>query len=180
MFSMPFISALSKMVELGKELPLPTPPKWLIDALQDRIILLVNHILQQEPQAMHRFRGKKNSVVQIKWRDIECNIVLTAAGLLNRADDSAKPDLTLFILENSPLNLVKMAMKNERPSIHIEGDVQLAAEINWMTEFVRWDIEEDLSRLIGDVGSHRLMQVGMALRDLLKKAVNVKTVDSSE
>ncbi|NCP41435.1 MAG: hypothetical protein GW848_13215, partial [Rhodoferax sp.] len=36
---------------------------------------------------------------------------------------------------------------------------QLAAEVNWLTEHVRWDIEEDLARLIGDVPAHTLSQL---------------------
>jgi ubiquinone biosynthesis protein UbiJ len=38
--------------------------------------------------------------------------------------------------------------------VRIEGDVQLAAEVNWLVDHVRWDMEEDLSRLMGDAPAH--------------------------
>jgi ubiquinone biosynthesis protein UbiJ len=38
----------------------------------------------------------------------------------------------------------------------------LAAELNWLVDHVRWDAEEDLSRLVGDAWAHKL--VGLAKR----------------
>jgi hypothetical protein len=40
--------------------------------------------------------------------------------------------------------------------VRIEGDVQFAAEVNWLVDHVRWDAEEDLSRLIGDAPAHTI------------------------
>jgi ubiquinone biosynthesis protein UbiJ len=47
--------------------------------------------------------------------------------------------------------------------VRVEGDVQLAAEVNWLTDHVRWDVEEDLARLMGDAPAHAL---GTAARSL--------------
>jgi len=41
------------------------------------------------------------------------------------------------------------------------GDVQLAAEVNWLVDHVRWDVEDDLARVIGDVPAHA---IGNAVR----------------
>jgi ubiquinone biosynthesis protein UbiJ len=52
--------------------------------------------------------------------------------------------------------------------------VQLAAEVNWLTEHVRWDMEEDLARVMGDVPAHTLSQMAQfmstSLREFLAKA----------
>jgi ubiquinone biosynthesis protein UbiJ len=40
--------------------------------------------------------------------------------------------------------------------VQIIGDVQLAAEVNWLVDHVRWDVEDDLARVIGDVPAHTL------------------------
>jgi ubiquinone biosynthesis protein UbiJ len=50
--------------------------------------------------------------------------------------------------------------RGEKPGVHIEGDVQLAAEINWLIDHVRWDIEEDLASLLGDAAAHQLVSFG--------------------
>ena len=51
---------------------------------------------------------------------------------------------------------------------------KLAAEVNWLTEHVRWDMEEDLARVMGDVPAHTLSQMAQfmstSLREFLAKA----------
>jgi ubiquinone biosynthesis accessory factor UbiJ len=69
------------------------------------------------------------------------------------------------------MQLAQTLIQGEKPPVHIEGDVQLAAEINWLVDHVRWDIEEDLSKLMGDVPAHTLMQGARAMADTLMKFV---------
>jgi ubiquinone biosynthesis protein UbiJ len=52
--------------------------------------------------------------------------------------------------------------------VHIEGDVQLAADINWLADHVRWDVQEDLSRLLGDAPAHQLVQLAGQLHRSLR------------
>jgi ubiquinone biosynthesis protein UbiJ len=54
--------------------------------------------------------------------------------------------------------------------------VQLAAEVAWLADNLRWDIEEDLARVLGDVPAHALAQAArrlvQALRPLLARVVH--------
>ena len=45
-----------------------------------------------------------------------------------------------------------------KPDVQVQGDVQLAADINWLIDHVRWDVEADLARIVGDVPAHMLAQ----------------------
>ena len=63
-------------------------------------------------------------------------------------------------------------MQGDRPAVRIEGDVQFAAEVNWLVDHVRWDVEEDLSRLIGDAPAHALGNMGRAIADALRNLVS--------
>ena len=49
--------------------------------------------------------------------------------------------------------------------------VQLAAEVNWLIDHVRWDAEEDLSRLIGDAPAHTLAQAARQAASALRSFV---------
>lgn len=42
-------------------------------------------------------------------------------------------------------------------SVEVAGDTQLAAEVLTLMRHLRWDAEEDLSRLLGDAAAHRVM-----------------------
>ncbi len=154
-----------------QNLPLPPvqPPAWVVDEVQRRIVLLLNHILMQEGEAMARLVRQKNRVVQMHWRTFSIKLVATPAGLLDRAADDAKPDLVLALTEISPLALAQGALRGDKPAVRIEGDVQLAAEVNWLTDHVRWDIEEDLARVMGDAPAHTLSQAARGAAQALRQ-----------
>ena len=146
-----------------------TPPGWVVSEVRGRIVLLLNHVLMQEPEATSRLARQKGRVVLINWRFIDFKLVATPAGLLDVADESATPDLTLALTQESPLDIAMALLKGDKPSVRIEGDVQLAAEVNWLAEHVRWDIEDDLSRIIGDVPARTLTQFVNRMREAVAK-----------
>jgi ubiquinone biosynthesis protein UbiJ len=49
--------------------------------------------------------------------------------------------------------------------IAVEGDPQFAAALNHVARNLRWDVEEDLSRLFGDIAAHRMVESGRKLGD---------------
>jgi ubiquinone biosynthesis protein UbiJ len=67
------------------------------------------------------------------------------------------------------LVLAKSLASGQKPPIHIAGDVQLAAEVNWLIDHVRWDLEEDLSRLLGDARAHVVMGVARQMAQALRQ-----------
>jgi ubiquinone biosynthesis accessory factor UbiJ len=147
------------------------PPEWLVRELQQRIVLALNHVLQQEPEAMVRLGRQKGQVAHIEVAQIAIKLVATPAGLLDLAVPDAKPDLTVTVVDSHPLALLQGAWRGEKPAIQIQGDVQLAAEVNWLVDHVRWDAEEDLSRIIGDAPAHSAMQALRQAGEMLKKFV---------
>ncbi|MEO8020673.1 MAG: hypothetical protein ABI660_02295 [Polaromonas sp.] len=132
------------------------PPAWFVDEGQQKIVLLLNHVLMQEKEAQNRLLRKKGSVVHIRWGVFALDLLITPAGLVDRAPSSAKPDLLLAVVAESPDVVFQSVLAGKPPPVKIEGDVQLAAELGWLADNLRWDVEEDLSRLIGDVPAHTL------------------------
>ena len=51
-----------------------------------------------------------------------------------------------------------------------EGNAQLAADINWLLQNVRWDVAADLERLFGPALAHSLHRLGSALAKGLRSA----------
>ena len=147
------------------------PPAWLIDEGQQRAVLLINHVLMQEPQACERLRRVAGQRVEVRWRQFNFCVVFTPAGLIDKAEPFQKPHLVLEVAEPSPLALAKSLASGQKPPIHIEGDVQLAAEVNWLIDHVRWDAEEDLARLIGDAPAHTLAQAARKALEALRSFV---------
>lgn len=161
-----------------QKLPLPNlqAPSWAINEVQRRVVLLLNHVLMQEREAMNRLAHQRGQTMLVQWRMFNFKLTATPAGLLDLAEPSAVPDLVMTVTEESPLSLAQAALRGDKPEVHIEGNVQLAAEVNWLVEHVRWDLEEDLARVVGDVPAHTLSQIAQSfnggLRQFLAKAAS--------
>ena len=154
-----------------------TPPAWAVSEVQQRVVLFLNHVLMQEPAARDRLQRQRGRQVQVCWRDQVFQCAFTPAGLVEFITPDAShqtADLVLRVNEPSPFELAKTVLQGDKPAIRIEGDVQLAAEVNWLIDHVRWDPEEDLSRLIGDAPAHTLVQTAKRAVDALRSFVQQK------
>jgi ubiquinone biosynthesis accessory factor UbiJ len=153
-------------------------PSWAIDEVQQRLVLLLNHVLMQEPEATSRLARLKGRVVRVQWRTLSLTLSATPAGLLERSTPDAIADLSLLVADDSLLTILQTALNGGKPSIKIEGDVQLAAEVNWLADHVRWDVEEDLSRVLGDAPAHALVSTVKQIVDGLKSFLVSKVADA--
>lgn len=145
-------------------------PPWMVDEVQQRLVLLLNHVLMKEPQATARLARVAGRTLSFSWRQFSIGLTVTPAGLLDRVADLPSPDLSLTLTDESPLTLARAVLAGDKPAVRIEGDVMLAAEVNWLVDHVRWDIEDDLARLLGDAPARALVQGVLTLRQALQGA----------
>lgn len=139
------------------------PPSWVVDEAQNRLVLLLNHVLDQEPAAVERLRRQQGKTARLVWGKFVLTLRATPAGLLERpVEANGSPDLTVTLTQTALPDLMNTLLQGQKPAVKIEGDVQLAAEVAWLTDNVRWDLEEDLARLVGDVPAATWMR-GMRL-----------------
>lgn len=162
---------------------LPPPPPWLLAELRNRVVLLLNHVLQQEPEAQQRLRRQAGKCITVRapallppgWAAGEegeaLTLQVTSAGLLAEAAPGQAADLTLSLQADSATALAQRLLAGQRPPVAIAGDVQLAAEVAWLIDHVRWDVEEDLARLVGDAAAHTLAGWARALAEALRTHV---------
>ena len=158
-------------------------PQGLVHEVVQRLVLFINHVLLHEPQALSRLKRQKGRTLSLKWQGWHWRLRITPAGLLESdsvtQDDFSeagqhqahgdRSDLSITLAELSLLDVASRLMKDEKPSIRIEGDVQLAAEVNWLVDHVQWDYEDDLSRIVGDANAHQVVRVARWILEGLKR-----------
>lgn len=119
----------------------------------------------------------------MQWRAFTFKLLISPAGLLDVAPSDARADLVLAITQESPLAIAQELMQGDKPAVRIEGDVQMAAEVSWLIDHVRWDIEEDLARILGDAPAHAVSQaarnVGQAIQQLVSQRGSNRTGGSN-
>jgi ubiquinone biosynthesis protein UbiJ len=146
------------------------PPTWVVDESLNRLVLFLNHVLMSEPEAMARLARQKGQRIELVWDRLQLQLTPTPAGLLERGRFDGF-DLRLTVTEESPIAIASALARGDKPKVRIEGDVQLAAEINWLIDHVRWDAEEDLARLLGDAPAHTLVQAARQAMAALRSFV---------
>ena len=122
---------------------------------------LLNRLLEAEDWARQRlapFAGRTVELRAVPFPALRFRIL--ERGTVEAG--GAEPDLTMTF---KPEMLVALARGEEHAlrAAEVHGDAQLAAEILLLARHLRWDAEEELSRVIGDVAAHRVAQAGRAL-----------------
>ncbi len=124
----------------------------------------VNHVLRSAPAALERLRRHAGRTAAFHVGPFTTALTVQTTGEVAPAVAEAKRDL---VVRMSPFLLPRLAANEEAAFREIEmiGDMELAQEISYLARNLSWDVEEDLSRLVGDVAAHRV--VGTA-RDALR------------
>jgi ubiquinone biosynthesis protein UbiJ len=147
----------------------------LAPAAQERLTLLLNHVLSRESVAGERLKPHRGAVVLIElkgWPAFMPSFVappplclqITPAGLLERLPEaSAQPALRVQLDVSNPAALAMGVLAGERPKIEIQGDAALATDMSWLLDNLRWDIEDDLASWIGPAPAHELARIGKGI-----------------
>ena len=155
----------------------------LAPAFVERLVLFVNHVLGAEPQATRRLLAHQGKLLRVEidgwpgWLPALPALAfrITPAGLLEWCADSAGSDLRLRVpladAARLASALVLGAAAAELPALAIDGDAQLAADVDWLAKNLRWDLAADLERLFGPAIAHELARLGSALARGLKSAL---------
>jgi len=121
---------------------------------------LLNRLLDAAPWARLRLAPFAGETVELRAPLLPTlRLRILAGGTVEPG--GAEPGLTMTL---KPGLLAALARGEEHAmrAVDVEGDAKLAAEVLVLARHLRWDAEEDLSRLVGDVAAHRLADAGRA------------------
>ena len=130
-------------------------------------VAALNHMLAQGPWARERLAGFAGQTVLLRcppFPDLPFTIAET--GLVEQAADGARPALTVAV-PPSALPLLLSPSKGLRDEaalkqVRIDGSAELAETVRSLFAHLAWDVEEDLSRVLGDALAHRIASGGEA------------------
>jgi ubiquinone biosynthesis protein UbiJ len=160
---------------------LHTLQQLLGTAVMERFVLVLNHVLAAEPVAVQRLKPHAGRCIRLQlsgWPSLlpplpELAFTVTPAGLIEWCATGAPPapDLCVTIDASNPARLVARGIAGQRPPVDVAGDAGLATDVSWLIDNLRWDLQEDLARLIGPAPAHELARVGRLFADGLRDAV---------
>ena len=153
----------------------------LAPALAERLTLILNHVLASESVATDRLRphsGATMSLTLAGWPSLlppppALAWRVTPAGLLEWCGipGPASADLAVSLDASNPALVLARALAGDPPAVQVDGSAQLAADVNWLLQNLRWDVAADMDRLFGPKVAQPLHQVGRMLASGVRSAM---------
>ena len=124
----------------------------------------VNHLLRQQSWARERLAEHVGSHLCLgTWpRLADMNFSITEACLIEANKDATPPDL-LVTLKPAAIPLVLSRHPDAMKNLELVGNAGLASAVQDLFQRLEWDIEEDLSHMVGDIAAHRMARTGREL-----------------
>lgn len=121
---------------------------------------LLNRLLAAEPWARLRLAPFAGETIELRAPPLPAiRLRIVQGGTVEAAD--AQPSLTLTF-KPEVLAALTRGEEHVMRAVEVQGNDKLAAEVLVLARHLRWDVEETLSGVIGDVVAHRLAGAGRA------------------
>lgn len=119
----------------------------------------LNHVLDQADWARLKLQPFAGRSVRIAMAPFALSFTISGDGRLQGSDATAKPaDLDIILPIDTPLRALQ-GSERVMAVAQISGPADLADALSFVLGRLRWDIEEDLSKVVGDVAAHRIVSM---------------------
>ncbi|PPC88521.1 MAG: hypothetical protein CTY37_00875 [Methylotenera sp.] len=136
--------------------------------LKPLIIRFLQHITQQNSWSRPYLTPFSGRILQFDFSLLKAHLIILEDGSLSLAGESAKADAIIHIPPSLAMRLMAQD-ESAKMQIKIDGDTHLATEFSKVLQQMRWDYEEDLSHLIGDIVANKLVTGGKKIAQETKK-----------
>lgn len=117
----------------------------------------INHLLAQETWARARLGKHAGKHARLDAGIVALNLQVTADGLLQAAEDGGSAPDVVISIRLADLPMILQDPKRAASYAKVEGDADFANTISQLSQTLKWEAEEDLSRLVGEVAARRLV-----------------------
>ncbi len=124
-----------------------------MNAQQTNLEVIANNIANINTTGFKRARAEFSDLLYQAER---------VQGVPNRANQAIVPEGS-----HIGLGVKTSAIRN----VHLQGNAEFADALGFVFRNLRWDAEEDLSRLVGDVAAHRLSGTVRAIGEAQRRMV---------
>lgn len=128
-----------------------------MQALPAPLLAAINHLLGQASWAREKLAPFAGHSAQIKLPPFEAAFLIGGDGLILPPAADAELEVSIALPAATPL-LALQGKDAVMRAARIEGSAEFAQALGFVIRNLRWDAEEDLSRLVGDIAAHRIVK----------------------
>ena len=119
----------------------------------------INHLLRSASWARERLQPSAGKIARFTVAPFTVTLAILDSGEIAAAPAAGNADASFTLTPGVALRMLA-ADQNAWQQVEVSGDTVLTREILYIAQNLRWDIEEDLSRVFGDVAAHRMVRAG--------------------
>ncbi len=146
--------------------PVHEPPRTgprLTGLFAPPVAAAINHLLKSASWARERLKPCAGKIARFDLAPFTVTLEIRDSGELADAPASSTPDATFTLSPGVALRMLA-ADPDAWQRVEASGDTALTREILYVAQNLRWDVEEDLSRVFGDIVAHRMTRAAHDLK----------------
>ena len=116
----------------------------------------INHLLAREPWAREKLARHAGKVALFDAGVVSLRLKAAADGMVEAAAPNEQQNVTIRV-KLADVPLILQHREHAFSYVQIEGDADFANTISQLSETLRWEAEEDLAKLVGDVAAVRIV-----------------------
>jgi ubiquinone biosynthesis accessory factor UbiJ len=120
---------------------------------------LVTHFLQhltnQNAWSRPHLQPFAGKTICIDFVLAKAHLLILEDGSLAMGGETMPPEASIYLPPSLAMRIFS-GDEHAKMLIKIEGDTHLATEISKVLQLMRWDIEDDLSKAVGDIGAYKI------------------------
>jgi len=123
----------------------------------------LNHLLRANTWARDALKPHAGKTAAFRCLPFVTRLTVLDSGEVAPAAADAEPAVTLTLTPGLMLRVAAQDTGVWRDVV-IDGDTAFAGAIHHLWQHLRWDAEEDLSKVVGDTAAHRIAESGRTLQ----------------
>lgn len=129
---------------------------------------IIDHVLNQNDWMREKLSQYENKVIALIIGPFAFDFIVCSDGNLKTIKNPSNSDTKIQMSIDA---FIKTFITKEKKGINISGDIDLARDFADILSAIEWDIEDDLSRIFGDIVAHEISQAGKSFMQQNKRNV---------
>ncbi len=141
--------------------------------LKPLLTRLLQHLITQNQWARGELLPFSGKTVRFNMPPTSASLTILEDGGLAMAGETLPADATIQISPSLALRLLAKE-GNAMSQVRIDGDTELAKALAKVLQGMKWDYEEDLSKVIGDIPANQISKFAQkASHEVKAQAINI-------
>jgi ubiquinone biosynthesis protein UbiJ len=140
--------------------------------IKQLITHFLQHLTNQNAWSRPHLQPFAGKTVSFDFVLTKANLLILEDGSLALGGETASPEANIHLPPSLALRIMS-GDEHAKMLIKIDGDTHLATELSKVLQLMRWDTEEDLSKVVGDIGAYKIVEVSKkAFASMKQQSIN--------